>query len=81
MAMRSASPFTRAIIAFMCPLAFAVTGLLLDGAVLVWGDDHLTPAWRFTLVAGAPALAAIAAIKVAADDPLDLGSGNHFGRR
>jgi hypothetical protein len=79
--MRSASPFTRAIIAFMCPLAFSAIGLLLDGAVPVWGGDQLTPAWRFALVAGAPALAAIAAIKAAGDDRLDLGSGNHFGRR
>ena len=79
--MPSASPFTRAVIGFACPFAFSVTGLLLDGAVLVWGGDHLTPAWRFALVAGAPALAAIAAIKFAGDDDPDLGSGNHFGRR
>jgi hypothetical protein len=79
--MRSSSSCTRAIIAFMCPLVFSVTGLLLDGAVLVWGADQLTGPWRFALVAAAPALAAIAAIKIAGDDQLDLGSGNHFGRR
>jgi hypothetical protein len=79
--MRSTSPFTHAILGLMCPLAFSVTGLLLDGAVLVCGGDHLTPAWRFALVAGAPALAAIAAIKLAGDDQLDVGSRNHFGRR
>ena len=79
--MRSISPFTRAAIGLVCPLVFSVTGLLVDGAVLVSCGDHLTPAWRFALVAGAPALAAIAAIKVAGDDQLDLGSGNHFGRR
>lgn len=78
--MRSSS-FTRAIIAFMCPLVFSVSGLLLDGAVLVAGGDHLALAWRFALVASAPALAAIAAINVAGDDQMDLGSGNHFGRR
>jgi hypothetical protein len=72
--MRSISPF-------VSPFVFSLTGLLLDGAVLVWGGDQLTPAWRFALVAGAPALAAIAAIKVAGDDRLDSGSGNHFGRR
>jgi hypothetical protein len=65
----------------MCPLVFSVTGLLLDGAVLVDGGDQLAPAWRFALVAGAPALSAIAALKVAGDDQLDLGSGNRFGRR
>jgi|HubBroStandDraft_4_1064222.scaffolds.fasta_scaffold1692746_1 hypothetical protein len=65
----------------MLPLVFSVTGLLVDGAVLVSCGDHLAPAWRFALVAGAPALAAIAAIKVAGDDRLDLGSGNRFGRR
>ena len=79
--MRFASPFARAIIGLLCPIVFSVTGLLLDGAVLLWGGDQLTPAWRFALVAGAPALAAIAAIKVADDDQLDLGSGNHFERR
>jgi hypothetical protein len=65
----------------MLPLVFSVTGLLVDGAVLVSCGDHLAPAWRFALVAGAPALAAIAAIKDAGDDRLDLGSGNRFGRR
>jgi hypothetical protein len=65
----------------MCPLVFSVTGLVLDGAVLVDGGDQLTPAWRFALVAGAPALAAIAAIKITGDDQLDLGSANRFGRR
>jgi hypothetical protein len=65
----------------MLPLVFSVTGLLVDGAVLVSCGDHLAPAWRFALVAGAPALAAIAAIKVAGDERLDLGSGNRFGRR
>ena len=65
----------------MLPLVFSVTGLLVDGAVLVSCGDHLAPAWRFALVAGAPALAAIAASKVAGDDRLDLGSGNRFGRR
>jgi hypothetical protein len=65
----------------MLPLVFSVTGLLVDGAVLVSCGDHLAPAWRFALVAGAPALAAIAAIKVAGDDRLDLGSGDRFGRR
>jgi hypothetical protein len=79
--MRSISPLTRAAVGLMCPLVFSVTGLLVDGAVLVSCGDHLAPAWRFALVAGAPALAAIAAIKVAGDDRLDLGSGNHFGRR
>jgi hypothetical protein len=79
--MRSISPLTRAAVGLMCPLVFSVTGLLVDGAVLVSCGDHLAPAWRFALVAGAPALAAIAAIKAAGDDRLDLGSGNHFGRR
>jgi len=79
--MRSTSPFTRAAIGLMGPLVFSVTGLLVDGAVLIDGGNHLAPAWRFALVAGAPALAAIAAIKVAGDDLLDLGRGNHFGRR
>jgi hypothetical protein len=65
----------------MCPLVFSVTGLLLDGAVLVSFGDQLAPAWRFALVAGAPALAAIAAMKIAGDDQLDLETGNHFGRR
>jgi hypothetical protein len=77
--MRSISPFTRAAIELMCPLVFSVTGLLVDGAVLVSCGDHLAPACA--LVACAPALAAIAALKVAGDDRLDLGSGNHFGRR
>jgi hypothetical protein len=79
--MRSISPFTRAAIGLMCPLVFSVTGLLADGAVLVSCGDDLAPAWRFALVAGAPALAAIAALKVAGDDRMDLGSGNHFRRR
>ena len=79
--MRSISPLTRAAIGLIFPLVSSVTGLLVDGAVLVSCGDHLAPAWRFALVAGAPALAAIAAIKVAGDDRLDLGSGNHFGRR
>ena len=79
--MRSISPFTRGAVGLMFPLVFSVTGLLVDGAVLVSCGDQLTPAWRFALVVGAPALSAIAAIKVAGDDRLDLGSGNHFGRR
>jgi hypothetical protein len=79
--MRSISPFAREAIGLICPLVFCVTGLLVDGAVLVGGGDHLAPAWRFALVAGAPALAAIAALNVAGDDLLDLRSGNHFGRR
>ena len=79
--MRLISPFAREAIGSICPLVFSVTGLLVDGAVLVGGGNELVPAWRFALVAGAPALAAIAAIKVAGDDQLDLGSGNHFGRR
>jgi hypothetical protein len=79
--MRSISPFTREAIGLVCPLVFSVTGLLVDGAVLVSCGDQLAPAWRFALVASAPALSAIAAIKVAGDDQLDLGSGNRFGRR
>jgi len=79
--MRSISSLTCAAMGLMCPLVFSVTGLLVDGAVLVSCGDQLAPAWRFALVAGAPALAAIAAIKVTGDDQLDLGSGNHFGRR
>jgi hypothetical protein len=59
--MRSISPF-------LCPLVFSVTGILADGAVLACGADHPPPAWRFALVAGAPALAATAAIKIAGDD-------------
>jgi hypothetical protein len=78
--MRSISLFTREAIGLVCPLIFSVTGLLVDRAVLVGCGDHLAPAWRFVLVAGAPALSADAAIKVAGDDRLDLGSGNHFGR-
>ncbi len=81
MAMRSIPCFMREALGFMCPLVFSVTGLLAGGAVLVAAGDQLTPAWRFALVAGVPALAAIAAIKVAGDDQLDWGSGNHFGRR
>ena len=81
MAMRSIPRFTREALGFLFPLVFSVTGLLADGTVLAAGGDHLAPAWRFAVVAGAPALAAIAAIKVAGDDQLDLGSGNHFGRR
>jgi hypothetical protein len=65
----------------MCPLIFSVTGLLVDGAVLVSCGDHLALAWRFALVAGAPALSAIAALEVAGDGRMGLGSGNHFGRR
>jgi hypothetical protein len=79
--MRSISPLTRTAMGLMCPLAFSVTGLLVDGAVLVSCGDQLAPAWRFALVAGAPALSTIAALKVAGDDQLDLGSGNRFGRR
>jgi hypothetical protein len=79
--MRSISLFTPDAIGLVCPLVFSVTGLLVDGAVLIGCGDHLAPAWRFALVAGAPALSAIAAIKVAGSDRLDLGSGNHFGRR
>jgi hypothetical protein len=79
--MRSISPLTRTAMGLMCPLVFSVTGLLVDCAVLVSCGDQLAPVWRFALVAGAPALAAIAAIKVPGDDRLDLGSGNHFGRR
>ena len=79
--MRSTSPFPRDAIGLMGPLVFSVTGLLADSAVLIEGVKNLALAWRFALVAGAPALAAIAAIKVAGDDLLDLGRGNHFGRR
>ena len=79
--MRSISPLTRAAMGLLCPLVFSVTGLLVDGAVLASCGDHLAPAWRFALVAGAPALSAIAALKVAGDDRMDLGSGNRFGRR
>jgi hypothetical protein len=81
MAMRSIAPFTREALGLVCPLVFSVTGLLLDGVVLVGFGDQLAPAWRFALVAGAPALAAIAAMKTAGDDRLYPGSGNHFGRR
>jgi hypothetical protein len=79
--MRSISPFGREAIELMCPLVFSAAGLLLDGAVLVGFGDHLPPAWRFALVAGAPALSAIAAITVAGDDRTDSGSRIHFGRR
>jgi hypothetical protein len=79
--MPSISLFMHEAIGLACPLVFSVTGLLVDGAVLVGCGDHLAPAWRFALVAGAPALSAIAAIRVAGDDQLDLESGNHFGRR
>jgi hypothetical protein len=79
--MRFTPHFAREAVGLMVPVIFSVTGLLLDGAVLVNGGNQLLPAWRFALVAGAPALAAIAAIKVAGDDLWDLGSGNHFGRR
>ena len=87
MAMRSIALLAREAFGLACPLVFSVTGLLLDGAVLVGFGDQLAPAWRFALVAGAPALAAIAAIKVSAaikvtgEDRLDPGRGNHFGRR
>ena len=79
--MRSTSTSAGKVIGPICPLVFSVTGLLLDGAVLACGENQLSPAWRFALVAGAPALAAIAAIKVAGDDPPNSGNGNHFGRR
>ena len=79
--MRSTSTFAGKVIGAICPLVFSLTGLLLDGAVLVGEGSQLSPAWRFALVAGAPALAAIAAIKVAGDDLGDLESEDHFGRR
>lgn len=79
--MRSTSTFAGKVIGAICPLVFSLTGLLLDGAVLVGEGSQLSPAWRFALVAGAPALAAIAAIKVAGDDAPNSGNGNHLGRR
>lgn len=79
--MRSTSTFAGKVIGPICPLVFSVTGLLLDGAVLAFGENRLSAAWRFALVAGSPALAAIAAIKVAGDDLGDLESEDHFGRR
>jgi hypothetical protein len=79
--MRSTSTFAGKVIGLICPLVFSLTGLLLDGAVLACGENQLWPAWRFAVVAGAPALAAIAAIKVAGDDLGDLESEDHFGRR
>ncbi len=79
--MRSTSAFAREAIGLVGPLVFSVTGLLLDGTVLVGGGSQLAPAWRFALAAGAPALAAIAAIKVAGDDLPDLRRENQFGRR
>jgi hypothetical protein len=79
--MRPTSPFVRESMGFMGPLVFSLTGLLLNGAVLLDGGNQLSPAWRFAFVAGAPALAAIAALKVTGDDRRDLGSRNRFGRR
>jgi hypothetical protein len=79
--MRSTSTFAGKVIGPICPFVFSLTGLLLDGAVLVGEGSRLSLAWRFALVAGAPALAAIAAIKVAGDDLGDLESEDHFGRR
>jgi hypothetical protein len=67
--MHSASPFMREAVGFLCPLVFSVTGLLVDGVVFVGDGNDLASALRFALVAGAPALAAIAAINVARDDP------------
>jgi hypothetical protein len=58
----------REAVGFLCPLVFSVTGLLVDGAFVGDGND-LASALRFALVAGAPALAAIAAINVVGDDP------------
>jgi hypothetical protein len=66
--MRCTFPPVREAIELICPFVFSVTGLLTDGAILVGDPDHLEPALRFALVAGAPALAAIAAIKAAGDD-------------
>ena len=43
-----------------CPLAFSVTGLLLNGlALMVQGDDGWQVLSRLALMASAPALAAL----------------------
>jgi hypothetical protein len=48
--------------ALACPLAFSLIGLLLNGlAVMVQSDDGWLALPGFALIAGAPALAAMAA--------------------
>jgi len=51
-----------------CPLAFSVTGLLMHGlALMVQNHDGWPAPIGFTLIAAAPALAAIAALHFAGD--------------
>ena len=77
--MRSVSAFMVESAGLLCPLVFSVTGLLVGCATFIGGGNDVPPTLRFALVAGAPALAAIAAIKMAGDDHL-TGDGN-LGRR
>jgi hypothetical protein len=50
---------------FACPLVFSVIGALLDGAAS-FGDsgNPRTALFRFALIAGAPAVAALAALEI-----------------
>ena len=51
-----------------CPLAFSVTGLLMHGlALMVQNHDGWPAPIGFTLIAAAPALAAMAALHFAGD--------------
>jgi hypothetical protein len=53
---------------FACPFVFSVIGLLLDGVVsFSASDDPQSALLRFALVAGAPALAALAAMAIDGD--------------
>jgi hypothetical protein len=53
------------------PLAFSMTGLLLDGVALFGAaDDPQLALLRFALVAGAPAVAALAAFTIDRDGGL-----------
>ena len=59
---------SRSAVHLACPLVFSVTGLLLDGvASFCGGDDPQTALLRLALIAGAPALAALAATEIDGD--------------
>jgi hypothetical protein len=59
---------SRAEFRLACPLVFSVTGLMLDVAASFGGsNDPQMALLRLALIAGAPALAAIAAIEIDGD--------------
>jgi hypothetical protein len=59
---------SRSAVGLACPLAFSMIGLLLDGVVSFGGsDDPQLALLRFALIAGAPVVAALAAMEVGGD--------------